>query len=276
MAGEADRSPLSTLSRFVRKQTSAIIRSWERRTSEELGNQLTELALRGDLPLLLDELADWLASGTSAESSRLGDDALTHALPRLAAGLPPRQLFREYRLLRQTIIEEVLAAEAAEQLRNTTSGSFAQFSLVDDLARLNAGLDVVLSRAIDQLFEVRAHRAAEAMLESETRYRTLFESMIEGFCVVEVLFEEERPIDYRFLEVNPAFESHTGMQNARGRRMREFVPAHEERWFEIYGRVAKTGEPARFENVARGLGRIFEVRAFRVGAPELHHVAVLF
>ena len=93
---------------------------------------------------------------------------------------------------------------------------------------------------------IERKRAEQMVRESEGKYRTLFESIEEGFCTIEVLFgENETPIDYRFLEVNPAFEKHTGIKHARGRRMREIAPLHEEHWFEIYGKIALTGEPAR-------------------------------
>ncbi len=119
--------------------------------------------------------------------------------------------------------------------------------------------------------------ANEALRESEKKYRTLFDSIDEGFCTIEVLFDgNNNPIDYRFLEVNPSFEKQTGIQNARGRRMREIAPQHEEHWFEIYGRIALTGEPVRFENQAAQLQRWYDVYAFRVGEPGDRKVAILF
>ena len=78
---------------------------------------------------------------------------------------------------------------------------------------------------------------------------------------------ENNPIDYRFLEVNQAFQRQTGIIDARGRLMREIAPSHEQHWFDIYGRIALTGETLRFENPAAALRRHFEVCAFRVGAP---------
>jgi PAS domain-containing protein len=72
---------------------------------------------------------------------------------------------------------------------------------------------------------VQRARAEEALRHSEERYRTLFERMDEGFCTVEVLFDETgQPVDYRFESVNPAFEVQTGIQNAVGRRMRDIAP----------------------------------------------------
>src|SRR5688572_15222405 len=99
--------------------------------------------------------------------------------------------------------------------------------------------------------ETERVRAEAALRQSEGRHRLLFESMDEGFCVIEVLFDHGgKAVDYRFLEVNPAFEQQTGITGAVGRRMREIAPQHEDHWFETYGRVVRTGEPVRFEQRA--------------------------
>ena len=132
---------------------------------------------------------------------------------------------------------------------------------------------------------VRAHDARERERErllreaeaNQARYRTLFESMDSGFCVIEMIFDaRERPVDYRFVETNPAFEGQTGLVNAAGRTARELLPTLESHWFEIYGRVAATGEPVRFQNGSEPMGRWFEVYAFRVGLPEERRVALRF
>lgn len=113
--------------------------------------------------------------------------------------------------------------------------------------------------------------------DSEERYRALFNAIDEGFCIIELIFDDaDRAIDYRFIEINPAFERHTGLQNAQGRRMRELRPLHDEHWFEIYGKVALTGEPIRFVNRAESLGRWFDLYAFRIGMAEERQVAVIF
>jgi PAS domain S-box-containing protein len=120
-------------------------------------------------------------------------------------------------------------------------------------------------------------RAEEALRQSEERYRTLFSTMIEGFCIIEVVFDSSgRPSDYRFLEVNPAFEQQTGLHDAKGRLMRDLVPDHEDHWFELYGKIALTGEPARFVNEARALSRWYDVSAVRVGGAKSRKVAILF
>ena len=113
--------------------------------------------------------------------------------------------------------------------------------------------------------------------ESEARYRALFEAIDTGFCIIEMKFDgEQRPTDYRFVEVNPAFAGQTGLADAVGKWMRELAPDHEQHWFDIYGRIALTGEAVRFENVAAALGRWYDVYAFRIGEPGAHHVAILF
>lgn len=117
----------------------------------------------------------------------------------------------------------------------------------------------------------------DALRSSEARYRMLFSSIEQGFCVIEMIFDERgKPIDYWFVEVNPSFEKQTGLRDAVGRRMREIAPEHEEHWFETYGRIATTGEAARFQNRAEALQRWYDVYAFRVGDPGHGHVGILF
>ena len=119
--------------------------------------------------------------------------------------------------------------------------------------------------------------AAEDLRRSEGRYRTLFESIEDGFCIVEILVDGHgNPVDYRFIEANPAFAPATGLHGAIGRTALELVPDLDPWWVRTYGRVGLTGEPLRFENHSAAMGRTFEVYAFRFGAPEHRHVAIFF
>ena len=166
------------------------------------------------------------------------------------------------------------------------------FELEHQVLRVDGSLGWTFSRAIP-LFDnngtvvewlgmasdvtARKH-ALEALRQNEQKYRTLFESIDQGYCVIEMIFDaNNQPVDYLFLEINPAFEKHTGLQNAQGKRMREIAPDHDSYWFDIYGRVALTGEANRFVNEAKALGgRWFDVYAFRLGGTGSHKVAILF
>jgi PAS domain S-box-containing protein len=119
--------------------------------------------------------------------------------------------------------------------------------------------------------------AENASREAEERYRNLFNSMDEGFCVIEMLFDaQQQPVDFRSLEVNPAFEMQTGMGDVTGKRVRELIPDLEAYWFEIYGRVALTGKPVRFINEVKVLGQWLDVHAARLGSPENRQVGIIF
>lgn len=117
----------------------------------------------------------------------------------------------------------------------------------------------------------------EALRLSESRYRTLFESIDEGFCIIEMLFDEQdKPIDYRFLEINPVFEQQTGLRQAIGKTARQLIPNIESHWINIYGNVALTGESVRFENGSEAMNRWFDVYACPIDEPEAGKVAIVF
>ena len=115
-----------------------------------------------------------------------------------------------------------------------------------------------------------------ARRQAEEEYGALFQQMLDGFAVHEMLCDPSgAPVDYRFLAVNPAFERMTGLQADAivGRTVMEILPGTEPYWIETYGRVALTGEPAFFENYHADVGKHFEVTAFR---PAPHQFACIF
>jgi PAS domain S-box-containing protein len=139
-------------------------------------------------------------------------------------------------------------------------------SLADDLA---LGIRTI------RLGEARA-KAEQALRASEERYRLLFNTMTEGFALQEILCDAQgNPYDYRFLEMNPAFETLTGLkaENIAGRTVLEVMPDIEPFWIETYGRVALTGEPDHFEQYSGVLDCYYEVLAFR---PAENQLATLF
>jgi PAS domain S-box-containing protein len=121
-------------------------------------------------------------------------------------------------------------------------------------------------------------RAEESLLRSEQKYRSLFDAIDEGFALIETIFDAAgRCVDYRFLEVNRAFERQTRLAGVTGRRARELVPDLEQDVIDRYGRVAVTGEPERFECCIAGMGGTwYTAYAARVGGAGSREVAVVF
>ena len=126
--------------------------------------------------------------------------------------------------------------------------------------------------------DVTEARRVEARLrDREARYRSLFAAIDEGFCIIEVVYDEHgAAVDYRFVETNAAFSTQSGISDPLGRTIREVVPGIEPVWLDRYGSVVRTGQSLRFVERAEALDRWFEVFAFRVGALEERQVAVLF
>jgi PAS domain S-box-containing protein/putative nucleotidyltransferase with HDIG domain len=119
-------------------------------------------------------------------------------------------------------------------------------------------------------------QAEEALRVSEERYRTLFNSMIDGFALHEIICDQDgTPCDYRFLEINPAFEQLTGLKAAEivGKTVLEVLPDTEAYWIDTYGQVALTGNSVRFENYSQALDKYFDVMAF---SPRKNSFATVF
>ncbi len=163
--------------------------------------------------------------------------------------------------------------EQTEVSLRMKDGEVRTFILSSELIEFK-GEPAILNAAIDITERKQAEAARE---QSESRYRTLFNSTDEGFCVIEVLFDaQNKPLDYRFLELNPQFENQTGLKDAVGKTAKELVPKLEQHWFDIYGKVALEGEGFRFENGSAEMGRWFDVYAFRIGGSESRKVGILF
>jgi PAS domain S-box-containing protein len=225
---------------------------------------------------------DWSAPGSSSIVGRyrLADFGRL-AVESLSAGLPL--------VVNDNLVE--LAPEEAATFRNigiaaticmplVKGGRLTALMAIHDRApRVWTEAELSLLREVTARSWAHVERvAAVAELRvSEARYRTLFEAVDAGFCVVEMKFDlEGRAIDYRLAEINPAFERQTGLYDAAGKWVSEAAPGLERHWYDIYGRVALTGETVRFENHAEPFGRWYDVHAFRTGAPDEHRVAILF
>ncbi len=184
--------------------------------------------------------------------------------------------------------DDLAAAEAAIQdAIETKKDFFADFRVVwptgevhylKGLAKVFNDKDGKLVRMVGTNWNNKEFAVTKESLElTEDRYKTLFNSIEEGFCIIEVIFDENTtPMDYRFIDTNNAFEKQTGLVNVQGKRVKELLPQHEEYWFQIYGEIALTGQSRHFDNEANQLGAWYEVYAFRIGQPEQRQVGVLF
>ena len=134
-----------------------------------------------------------------------------------------------------------------------------------------AAIALLNSRMLESL-----ENSERILRQSEEKYRSLFNNMTEAFALHEIILDKDKkPVDYRFLEANDAFGKITGLSpdTIKGKTIKEVLPAVEQHWIDTYGKVALTGEPVHFENIAASLGQWYEVYAY---APKMGFFATLF
>ncbi|MFJ4348973.1 ATP-binding protein [Pseudomonas sp. NPDC089401] len=131
-----------------------------------------------------------------------------------------------------------------------------------DLQRANAQLQLRLARYEDQ---------------DPNLYQFLFDTMDEGFCVIEFLDGPQGPLsDYVHVLVNAACSRHAGVGSLKGRKVRELVPDEADSWIARYADVLRSGQPLQFEQELRATGQVLSVASFRIEPEQRRQVAVLF
>ena len=177
-------------------------------------------------------------------------------------------------------VDAVLAQGILHGLANSTvliARDGSEFPIADSCAPICNRDGEIIGAVLVFRDVTKEYAAQEALRTGEERYRMLFDAMDEGFCVIEMLYDSNgKAVDYRFVEINQAFEKQTGLQQAMGKTMRQMVPNHDEHWFETYGKVARTGEAIRFENPASAMQRYYDVFASRIGGDGSTRVGILF
>lgn len=170
---------------------------------------------------------------------------------------------REY--AREIGADEEAAAAAFREVPAMSRDRFEKIARV--LFTLANQLSASAYQNVQQARFITERRRAEAERRRlERDYQTLFREMLDGFAVHEIILDGEgRPVDYRFLAVNPAFERLTGLsgKDIAGRTVREVLPDTEPHWIDTFGRVALTGEAVLFDNFSEAIDKHFEVTAFR-------------
>ena len=151
-------------------------------------------------------------------------------------------------------------------LKNEVEGIIAFYHHVKKIDFTSAQIDFAnkLGTSLSQTLE--NVKLFEDTKKSEDRYRTLFDSMTEGFSINEIILDDQgKPYDLRYLAVNSAFERQTGLkgEDIIGKTTLELFPDSEPVWFKRYGNVVLTGESAHFEERFGPLGKWFDVYAFK-------------
>lgn len=116
----------------------------------------------------------------------------------------------------------------------------------------------------------------KALAESEIKYKALFENMTTGFALHEIICDQSgKPIDFKYLEINPAYEKLTGLKAdfVIGKTVKEVLPNIEEYWIEMFGKVSLTGEPASYQNYVEELNKYYDTWTF---SPKKNYFAVVF
>jgi len=200
-----------------------------------------------------------------------------------AEGRPMLEVFRIVNAATRQSVEDpvgqVMARGVTVGLANHTlllARDGKEYQIADSAAPIRDPYGEILGVVLVFSDVTERYEAREALRRREEDYRMLFEGMLEGFALHEIICDDSgQPVDYRFLSINPAFEKMTGIcaADAIGKTVRELMPEIEPVWIERYGRVAMTGEPIHFEEHSTSLGKDFHVTAYR---PQPGRFAVVF
>jgi PAS domain S-box-containing protein len=264
------------LERQVEERTWALQRSEAAERAQREYLQVT-LASIGDAVILTDPTGAVTFLNHVAE-------ALTGWVTSDALGRPLAEVFRIVHEETRQPVESPIT----KVLRTGTTAGLANHTLlltkegdalpIDDSAAPIRDAQGRLLGIVLVFRDITERRQAEQMLQdSEARYRTLFDSIDEGFCVIEpVLDGTGKVVEFRYVAANPAFAGQSGGSDVVGKTIGQVFPGEPADWITTYAAVLSTGEPRRFERPLVTQGRILDLYAFRIADGSHTRVAVLF
>ncbi len=140
----------------------------------------------------------------------------------------------------------------------------------------NIFTDLISNKFETMRLNEMASKAVRANREIENKYKVLFDSIDEGLCIIDVIFDQlGKPIDFIHLEANAAFEKQVNLNNITGLRAKEIDPDSFERCIDIFGKVALTGEAVRFEMHSSFSDSWYSIYSFKINRDRCSTIAIL-
>lgn len=205
------------------------------------------------------------ASGSISEANDYYLDMIGYTRQELEDGkvdwknlTPPEWLFKDEIALKE--LEEKGTCTPYEKEYFRKDGTRVSVYLAD--AMLPGKSKQIAAFAIDI---TERKRFESELIASEEKYRSLFENMSEGLAYCQMIFENDKPTDFIYLNTNPRFKELTGLENVEGKKVSDIIPGIQKdnpELFEIYGRVSMGRKPESFETFVPGLNEWFSISVY--------------
>jgi PAS domain S-box-containing protein len=282
--GESDILLMETLVAqiAVAIENARLYRAIQQELTERIQTQEALAKERNLLRTLIDNLPDLVfVKDTESRlvlvnqaSLERGQRTVDELIGKTDFDLHPPELAAQYYADDQVVVQSGQPLIDHEEPNIDAAGRLRWFSTTKVPLRDSQGQVIGLVGMSRNITERK--QAEEALRESEIRYRSLFENMLEGYAHCKMLFEHDKPQDFIYLDINGAFEELTGLKHVVGKKVSEVIPGIQEsnpELFEIYGRVALTGQPERFETYVASLGIWFSIAVY---SPRKEYFVAIF